>query len=205
MNPSISNNRVRNSVKTINWNAPDVNGEVTLVAWQVSTVNAVTPDTSGNVNLTPSDIGGVGQITSNASILQSLNIDPYYGSVIDLSVRIDPDASNGLSLNSNGLLSVPRISWSLGNAIYLNPDGLYAPVGNLLLKHNQTIVATAGVEYQIPHSFSSPHVFVQAYDWGSIIEWVLVQPSNVRIDVSNVFITFATSSTFIVNILWFNP
>lgn len=205
MNPSISNNRVRNSVKTINWNAPDINGEVTLIVWQVSTVNAITPDISGNVNLTPADIGGVGEITSNASLLQSTTTVPINGTSIDLSVRIDPDASNGLSLNSNGLLSVPRISWSLSNAIHLNPDGLYAPVNNVLLKYNQTIVATAGVEYQIPHSFSTPHVFVQAYDWATITNGILVQPSNVRIDISNVWITFATSSTFIVNILWFNP
>ena len=202
MNPSISTNRVRDAVKTVNNIAPDINGDVVIAA--VATVNAVAPDISGNVNLNPADVGWVGQISGNASLVITPTIVPVYGNSIDLAVQIDPNVSNGLSLTPNGLLSVPRINGALNNAISLTPTGLYAPKSNTLLSYKQTIVATAGVEYQIPHSFSTPHVFVQAYDWGSIIEWVLVQPSNVRIDISNVWVTFSTSSTFIVNILWFS-
>ena len=50
MNPSISNNRVRDSVKTVNGIAPDIDGEVTTPEY-VQTVNGVAPDVNGEVTL----------------------------------------------------------------------------------------------------------------------------------------------------------
>lgn len=63
MNPSISNNRVRDSVKTVNGIAPDVNGEVTTINY-VQTINNNPPDVNGNATV----IDTIDIVSSNNTI-----------------------------------------------------------------------------------------------------------------------------------------
>lgn len=88
MNPSISNDRVRNTVKTVNGIAPDINGEITTIAY-VETVNGTAP-TAGNVDVA-SVITGV---SSNNTMLVSPTANP---GEYDFQARVSGSFSNGVS------------------------------------------------------------------------------------------------------------
>lgn len=63
MNPSISTNRVRDAVKTVNSIAPDVSGEITTINY-VQTINNNPPDVNGNATV----IDTIDIVSSNNTI-----------------------------------------------------------------------------------------------------------------------------------------
>lgn len=84
MNPSISNDRVRDVVKTINGNTPDINWDVIVLAG-VTSVNNISPDVFGNVNLTVLDIWAIASVSSNTT----LQVLTDWNNDVSLTVNVD--------------------------------------------------------------------------------------------------------------------
>lgn len=120
MNPSISNDRVRDVVKTVNGIAPDINGDInTITHVYVQTVNNNPPDVNGNVNV-GWDVTGV---SSNNTILVSPTGNPWE---FDFQARVSGSFSNGLSAVSDWLYTSKSAS-----DIELASYGMYPTATNV--------------------------------------------------------------------------
>lgn len=92
MNPSISNDRVRDTVKTVNGVTPDINWNISVTAG-VATVNNISPNVFGNVNLTPVDIWAIASISTNTTLIALTNLN----NDVSLTVNVDNiTGGNGL-------------------------------------------------------------------------------------------------------------
>lgn len=95
MDPSISNNRVRDAVKTVNGIAPDVNGEVTTPVY-VQTINGNSPDVFGSIIIDAS----IDVLSSNNTIQASPTGFPWQ---YDFQARVSGSFTNGIGAFSDWL------------------------------------------------------------------------------------------------------
>lgn len=95
MNPSISNDRVRDIVKTVNGIAPDINGEVTTPIY-VQTINNNPPDVFWNITIADT----IDIVSSNNTIQWASTGTPGQ---YDIQARVSGSFSNWISAVSDWL------------------------------------------------------------------------------------------------------